>query len=134
MLSPIYNSHREITMYGNTYRKYGFPVLLGFRHLSCIRYHYIFACISVLVQFYMLYIPLATKFYHSNKMILASSLKRLLFNIGRNFYIIGTSYVENVDDKKNIEHVPWYYIMYHQRIYTVFWYQLQEFSNKIYFL
>lgn len=63
-------------------------------------------------------------------MILASSLKRLLFNIGRNFYIIGSSYVENVGDKK---HVPWYYIMYHQRIYTVFWYQLQEFSIKIYF-
>lgn len=67
-------------------------------------------------------------------MILASFLKRLLFNIGRNFYIIGSSYVENVDDKKNIEHVPWYYIMYNQRIYTVFWYQLQEFSIKIYFL
>lgn len=76
LLSSMYDSHREITMYGNTCRKYGFPVSLGFRHLSCIRYHYIFACISVLVQFYMLYIQFATKFYHSNKMTLASSLKR----------------------------------------------------------
>lgn len=54
----------------------------------------------------MLYILLVMKFYYLNKMILVLFLKWFLFNIGCNFYyIIGLLYVENVDDKKNIEYV-----------------------------